>query len=249
MNDPQKKNSGKENNNNSNKENSVSANDHKKLSRQFKPGRYVWGSVTWLICTALIIPCYVVTKIWVMAAMVPVFLLLSLAFLYNGLYTRVTIEGDKLMINENKLLTKREKTINLDHVKSIVAYVSFEQEEEIIHQLQVRTNDDIINLPDIDEKNRFIEFIEKQIPGIQIEKKDKYNSREKKALSNLSTVAAVLGILGMILAAVLLPANNPYEKLINFLKGLIIGGGAGFIIWFVFYNLKNRSRKKDVSAE
>jgi hypothetical protein len=134
-------------------------------------GRKHFGvAVTWLVCAVLLIPCYRVTGIWEMAAIIPMLALLSAGAFMEGRRNLARLEDQHLHLVESQGFKNTESRISLRKINSILLDVSTEKNEEIVHSVRLKTTDGLTALPDIDDKAGFVRLLQKSIPGLKVEK-------------------------------------------------------------------------------
>lgn len=137
---------------------------------EFRAKKHLAGAATWFVCAVIIVPCYFVTKIWAMAAIIPFLLILAAGYLKDGLQTRIILSKDSIEIKNAAGFGSIESRIKPGDVKAIRVASSKEQKEETIHSLELLLSDKKVLLPDLDHKVEFLNRLKRIIPKAKIEK-------------------------------------------------------------------------------
>ena len=133
----------------------------------FRATKHFYGAITWLVCVLLMFACFLETKIWAMAALMPVLLIISAGFFRDAKYTSVDFEDSKMLIKDYSSFTGIKSVVNVSNIKAIEVDAE-KKKDEIIHSLILITNNGNVEVPDIDNKSGLIEKIKSLNPKVKV---------------------------------------------------------------------------------
>ncbi|MCD4782554.1 MAG: hypothetical protein K8T10_01855 [Candidatus Eremiobacteraeota bacterium] len=135
----------------------------------FGASKHFYGALTWLVCVILMFACFLETKIWAMALLMPVLLIISAGFFRDAKFTSVDFEDLKMTIKDYSSFAGIKNIINIKDIK-LVEMEAEEKKDEIIHSLILVTNDGNFEIPDIDNKAGLLDKIKSLNPKVQVKR-------------------------------------------------------------------------------
>lgn len=135
----------------------------------FRATKHFYGALTWLVCVILIFACFLETKIWAMAALMPVLLIITAGFFRDAKFTSVEFEDSKMIIKDYSSFAGMKNIVNIKNVK-LIEMEAEQKKDEIIHSLILVTNDGNFEIPDIDDKADLVEKIKNLNPKVQVKR-------------------------------------------------------------------------------
>jgi hypothetical protein len=205
--------------------------------------KYVQGSIIWFACVLLLIPSYLDTGIWSIAALIPIVGILGVYFLLEGKRTSVIITPAGLEMTKRNRFTFEKELIQFENIRKINVDITQEEKEEVINTINLVTDNDTIHVPDIDDKDKLLKHLIEIHKNLTIEKTYKLSEKQNKQVKSLMIFSVFIAILGVIYNLVLAPESADTAAFLSILKGGFIGYIIGIILWFCLFNLKGHYDK------
>jgi hypothetical protein len=135
---------------------------------EFKQGKHFHGALSWFICIALTIFCYIETKITAMIILTPFLFLLGIGFLRESQKTVIKFDNGKMLVDDYTSFTHKTTEINVKDINTLKLDITSEGKTDIIHSITVVTQELSTLLPDVDNKDALKEKLLKINPSVKI---------------------------------------------------------------------------------
>jgi hypothetical protein len=204
----------------------------------FSSKKYIQGSIVWVICLLLLIPSYLDTKVPAIAVLIPLVGLLAVYFFLEGKRNGVTLTSDGIEMINRKQFSFGKQIIPFEKIHKLVVDIIREEKEDVVNTIKLITDKDTVHLPDIDEKEKFLEQLNVVNKKLTIETIYDLTEKQKKQVGSLMIFSVFIAILGIIYNLFLAPGSADTAAFLSILKGGFIGYIVGIILWFSLFNLK-----------
>jgi len=147
--------------------------------RIFHARKSMMGALTWVVCAVLLLPCYLVTRIWAMALLMPLLVLLGVLFFFDGLRTTVTVEKNKIEIETGHGFRTDIQVVDINSIQSIVIDATGEGKREVLHSVTFITPEGEVRLPEVECLGEIVEYVKNKKPDVKMLREGEQKRKKK----------------------------------------------------------------------